>query len=481
MSKFVCQSCVTIVPSWSSKCPSCGQWNTIAEESARKGAQNSEIATAVSSTVVESDDEEKTPTGISELDRVLEGGIVPGAVHLLSGEPGSGKSTLLLQLAGAMAREGYKAVYASGEETAGQVSARAQRLGVAHDDLMLVATSSIDDVLRAVDEIEPIVAIVDSAQTMGSDELESELGTASQLKKVAQEIVSFAKASGVTFFIIGHITKDGAIAGPKVFEHLVDAVHTFEGDRHHALRVLRTEKNRYAPTREIGLFEMTGKGMKDVPSASAWLLSERSLSRPGSVVAAACSGSKGMLVEVQALVGSNGRGRVVNGCSASRVGLILSVLRDVVVDPGELFVNVPGGMEVDETGIDLGVAVALASSVMATAVENGVCVFGEVGLTGEVRGVGRPDVRIHEAALNGFRKVIVPRSCSYVEDGIDVVRVRTVDEAVSSALGVRMKDFAKAVHAKNRLRNALREGRDVEVIDPVGKRGKAKSRTVVRG
>lgn len=462
--KFACQACGTSAPTWSGRCSACGGWNTIIEEVAREDRRPKLRAISrdepsaeeekssrpekrtetrsVPASEVEEEDIERVASGIKELDHVLGGGIVQGGAVLLSGEPGSGKSTILLQAMASLARGRERTLYVSGEESLGQIGARAKRLGVAEDELFLCSTKELDEIFGEIEKTEPFAVVVDSIQAIRSPELDSPAGTVSQLKEITSQLIDVCKDLGIALFLIGHITKDGAIAGPKIIEHLVDTVLTFEGDDTHALRILRGGKNRFGKEKEIGVFEMTSDGMREVPSPSAMLLAERREDAPGSCVVATCEGSRSMLVEVQALVAPKGAGRrMFTGIDPSRINMVLAVLRDHVPGACDVFVNVTGGARVTEPGIDLGVAIALMSAMTGLVVQEDVACFGEIGLSGEVRGSGRAETRISEAVTLGFRKIIVPWSTGVmIERGrgkknVELVKVKTVREAVAQALG----------------------------------------------
>ncbi len=442
---FVCQACGAAFPRWMGRCTSCSAWNTLVEEADRKrlgklaGPGASKVQ-AISE--IAEDGAARVPTGVNELDRVLGGGAVLGGVVLVGGDPGVGKSTLLMQALAGLADKGCRALYVSGEESAGQTAARARRLaGVARSkDLLVLAENDLDAIERALDESKPRALVVDSVQTMRAQSMESAAGTVSQLREVAARFVERAKRDGIATFLVGHVTKDGAIAGPKVLEHIVDTVLAFEGDRGHSLRTLRAQKNRFGSATEVGVFEMTSEGLREVDSPSKLFLAERPINASGSVIAATSEGSRSLLVEIQALVGSAGGGsprRTCTGVDSSRLAMILAVLErkaGLAVSTCDVFVNVAGGARIDEPAIDLAIALAVASSHLERPVAADVVAFGEIGLAGEVRGCARVAARLAEAAAMGFRRAITPASAASSSADIEVIGVRTLSEAIDAAM-----------------------------------------------
>jgi DNA repair protein RadA/Sms len=452
--QFVCQACGAFFPRWVGRCTSCGAWNTLVEEkvsrSASPGALRERRATAAMAVKdIDADHAARIPSGIGELDRVLGGGAVLGGVTLLGGDPGVGKSTLLLQALAGLAAKGCRALYVSGEESAGQTAARARRLGVAADELLVLAENDLTAIETTIGEVKPRALVLDSVQTVRAPELESAAGTVSQLREVAARLVDRSKRERIATFLVGHVTKDGALAGPKVLEHLVDTVLAFEGERGQAFRALRALKNRFGSATEVGVFEMTGEGMREVPNPSALFLAERPDGAAGSVIASTSEGSRPMLVEVQALVapfaqhGAAGGRRTATGVDGARLAMILAVLERKVglhLSAADVFVNIAGGVRVDEPAIDLPVALAVASSLRDRPVSPQTVAFGEIGLAGEVRGVARASGRLAEAAQMGFRRAIVPASSTQSAsppDGasMEIVAVRTLAEAVEAACG----------------------------------------------
>lgn len=445
--RFLCQACGAAFPRWLGRCTSCGGWNTLLEETTRKGTARGKArapsSRALPITDIEADASARVPTGIGELDRILGGDAVLGGVTLVGGDPGVGKSTLLMQALAGLSARGLCTLYVSGEESAGQTATRAKRLGAGGDARMLVlAENELEAIEHALDEVKPSAIVVDSVQTVRTGALDSASGTVSQLREVTARFVERAKREGIATFLVGHVTKDGMLAGPKVLEHLVDTVLSFEGERGHALRTLRAQKNRFGSATEVGVFEMSSEGMREVPNPSALFLAERPRGVPGSVIAATAEGARALLVEVQALVGGTALGnprRTANGVDGARLAMILAVLdRKVGLAVGQcdVFVNVAGGVRVDEPAMDLAIALALASSLRDRPVDGGLVAFGEVGLAGEVRGVDRAGARLAEAQAMGFKIAVVPSSARPAADapGLEVVTVRTLSEAVDRFL-----------------------------------------------
>jgi DNA repair protein RadA/Sms len=454
--QFVCQACGAVTPRWVGRCNQCSAWNTIVEEISRKKSSGKiggslPVAKAQLVSEIDADHAARVPTEIAELDRVLGGGVVLGGVVLVGGDPGVGKSTLLLQALSALSAKGCRALYVSGEESAGQTAARARRLGVLSDDLLVLAENDLDAVERAIEDTKPAVLVIDSVQTVRSPDLESAAGSVSQLREVAARIVDRAKRSRIAAFLVGHVTKDGSLAGPKVLEHLVDTVLAFEGERGHSLRTLRAHKNRFGSATEVGVFEMTADGMRQVPNASAFFLSERPKNVAGSIVAATSEGTRSMLVEVQALTVVQSSGsprRTVSGVDGARLAMILAVLErksGLHVSGCDVFVNVAGGVHVDEPAMDLPIALAVASSLKDRPIHPEIVAFGEIGLSGEVRAVPRAEARIAEAAALGFRRAILPASVAekFTKDAktelragahMELMAVRSLDEALATAM-----------------------------------------------
>lgn len=414
-----CSECGGSTPRWAGRCPSCGSWGTLVEERVERSAPSGPLrdpsaAVPVPLAEIELGSAEPVPTGVDELDRVLGGGLVPGSVSLLGGEPGIGKSTLLLQALGSLAGQGARCLLVSAEESGPQVRRRAERLGVARPGVWLVAETALSGIRSAVEQVHPDVVVVDSIQTVWDPELESAPGSVAQVRGCAHELALMARAGGWAAVLVGHVTKEGALAGPRVLEHLVDTVLTFEGDRHHALRLLRTVKHRFGPTGELGLFEMTDAGMQGMPDASGVFLGDRRHGSPGSAVFPAVEGFRPLLVEIQALVSGSklpAPRRSASGLDHGRLGLLLAVLdrrAGVRASSSDVYVSAVGGVRVVEPGVDLAVCLAVASAVGNAPLPPDLVVVGEVGLGGELRQVAHTARRLAEAARLGFRRALVP-------------------------------------------------------------------------
>jgi len=418
--QFVCQSCGTVHAKWAGRCDACGEWNTLVEEIT---AQNERPAhkrrKSRSLDFVdlggESRDVPRLKTGIDELDRVTGGGLVPGSALLVGGDPGIGKSTLLLQATGKLAKSGLKTAYISGEESVQQVRRRAKRLGLADSPVSLAAETSLGPIIDGLMAERPDVVIIDSIQTLWTDQLGAAPGTVAQVRACAQELTRFAKKRGTCVILVGHVTKDGQIAGPRVVEHMVDAVLYFEGDRAHQFRILRAHKNRFGPTDEIGVFEMRESGLCEVPNPSALFLNGRNDLSSGAAVFAGLEGTRPVLTEIQALVAPAAFGtprRAVVGWDTSRLAMVLAVLEarcGVSFSGKDVYLNVAGGLRINEPAADLAVAAALVSSAFDMPLPADTVVFGEISLSGDVRAVGRSDARLKEAAKLGFKKAITPQ------------------------------------------------------------------------
>ena len=443
---FVCQECGHKVWKWLGKCPECGEWNSLVEERAqptrkggpRNGFQLREV-TAVAFTEIEPQDDQRLPSGVTEFDRVLGGGIVPGTLVLIGGDPGIGKSTLLLQVADKLSEAGTRVLYCSGEESERQIKLRGERLSVVAKNVFLLPETNLENIFREIERLKPGAIIVDSIQTVFSSVIESAPGSVSQVREVAHQFLMLAKNRGIPVFLIGHITKEGSIAGPKALEHIVDTVLYFEGERHHNHRIVRAVKNRYGAANEVGVFEMTGGGLMPVANPSQMFLQERPQNVAGSIVTACMEGTRPLLVEVQALVSSNKYGsgrRMTQGLDQNRVALLIAMLEKragLQLSGDDVFVNIAGGLEVDEPAADLGVVTAIASSFKSTTIDPHTAVFGEIGLTGEVRGAMQASVRAREAQALGFKKIVMPASnVPGLERllGVRVVGVKSVDEAL---------------------------------------------------
>jgi DNA repair protein RadA/Sms len=456
-SVFRCQGCGFQAPKGYGRCPDCGEFNTMVEERTapapggfRRGPARTAGPAGASTPLRLTDgsvgDAARLRTGIPELDRVLGGGLVAGSGVLIGGDPGIGKSTLLLQACRAMAETAGPVLYVSGEESAAQVKLRADRLGPgspAMKDLFILAETAVEAIEAQVAALAPRVLVVDSIQTVHLDALESAPGSVSQVRESGGRLMSVAKSRGLAVFLVGHVTKEGALAGPRVLEHLVDTVLYFEGERHATYRVLRAVKNRFGSTNEIGVFEMTGRGLVEVANPSAVFLAERPHGAPGSVIVAALEGTRPLLLELQALVSPAHFGtprRTVLGADYNRVCLLLAVLEKRAGFPlqnQDVFVNVAGGVRCQEPAADLGIVMAAASSYTERALATDVVLLGEVGLTGEVRGIGGLDPRLGEAAALGFRSAVVPRSSlvAGTRYPLEVRGVASLDEALGLLIG----------------------------------------------
>ena len=416
---LVCQNCGYQTPKWMGRCPDCGQWNSLVEEISepltRRG-ESSPGAQPQNINTISLDPELRLQTGIVEFDRTLGGGLVPGSLVLVGGDPGIGKSTLILQAVSRFAGQGLKSLYLSGEESPQQLKLRAERLSIHSEELYVLTETCLESVMKRIDQLEPGLLVVDSIQTLYTEALSSAPGSVGQVREVTSRLLNRAKNTAIPIFLIGHVTKDGAIAGPKVLEHLVDTVLYFEGDGSHAFRILRAVKNRYGSTNEIGVFEMNDKGLSEVGNPSRLFLEERPEEASGSVVIPCLEGTRPLLLEIQALVGPSPLGmprRTAIGVDHNRISLLVAVLgKRMGLEMGDqdIFVNVAGGVKVDEPAADLGIVSAMISSFIDRPVDMRMVLFGEVGLAGEIRGVSQPALRINEARKLGFTKCILSRS-----------------------------------------------------------------------
>jgi len=443
---FTCQSCGLQSLKWLGKCPDCGAWNSLVEELDLRTAERRAGGVAVEGISrptllreIAAETDGRELTGIQELDRVLGGGVVRGSLVLLGGDPGIGKSTLLLSAMDRLSRSG-PALYASGEESLSQTKMRADRLNVSSANLHVFAETDAEKILAAAESMKPAALAVDSIQTMYLPELGSAPGSIAQVREVSARLIAFAKRTGVPTFIVGHVTKDGSIAGPRVLEHMVDTVLYFEGERGHCFRILRAHKNRFGSTNEIGVFEMKGSGLAEVADPSALFLAERPLGKPGSVVTSTLNGTRPLLVEVQALVAPTGYGtarRTTMGVDSNRVALLAAVLEkkhDVPLVGCDIFVNVAGGMQLTDPSTDLAVCAALVSSLQNKPIDPHTLLLGEVGLAGEVRAISQIEQRLAEAAKMGFQRAILPKgSARRVEEArISSIPVDTLSEALQA-------------------------------------------------
>ncbi|MEO0413101.1 MAG: DNA repair protein RadA [Pseudomonadota bacterium] len=423
--RYVCQNCGEVYAKWQGQCTACNEWNSISQESAPTGGHKSAVGARTKRTnvIALSSLADKTPapprftTGIAELDRTLGGGLVPGSATLIGGDPGIGKSTLLLEAAAKIAQTGKRVVYISGEEAVDQVRLRGRRMGLENAPISLGSATNLNNILATIDDgPAPDAVIIDSIQTMYADELDAAPGTVSQVRASAQALIRYAKARDTAIFLVGHVTKDGQIAGPRVLEHMVDTVLYFEGERGHQFRILRGVKNRFGPTDEIGVFEMTGSGLSEVSNPSALFLSDRQEDVAGTCVFAGLEGTRPLLVEIQALVSptpaANPR-RTVVGWDSGRLAMVLAVLdarAGMQFASHDVYLNIAGGMKISEPAADVAVAAALLSSLSETPIKRASIAFGEIALSGEVRAVPQPGLRLKEAAKLGFEEAIVPEA-----------------------------------------------------------------------
>ncbi|MBP7072695.1 MAG: DNA repair protein RadA [Clostridia bacterium] len=447
--KFVCSECGSESPKWMGKCPECGQWNTLVEEVEQRDSQAQQSFAGIVSRPeslldISEDIEERLSTGSYELDRVLGGGIVKGSLVLVGGDPGIGKSTLLLQIANNIGNNGKKVLYVSGEESTAQIKLRAFRMGIRSGNIFLVSENNTQNVDIYVRDMKPDILVVDSIQTMYNPAITSAPGSVSQVREATLGLMKIAKQDGIATFIVGHVTKQGAIAGPRVLEHMVDTVLYFEGETHMSYRVLRAVKNRYGSTNEIGIFEMGDKGLTEVPNPSEMLLSGRMEGATGSCVISAMEGTRAMLVEVQALLSHTGFGvprRNATGVDYNRVALLMAVLEKRVgmqLGSSDSYVNVVGGIKLNEPAADLGIVAAIASSFRDREIDGSTVIIGEVGLAGEVRAVNFAEKRVNEAAKLGFKRCIIPaNNLSRLNDksGIEVLGVSNVNNMLDIIIG----------------------------------------------
>lgn len=445
---FVCQECGAQAPKWMGRCAECGAWNALVEERAagpppggtgHRYAQPGASGTARLYVEIDTADAARLSTGIDEFDRVLGGGVVPGSLVLLGGEPGIGKSTLLLQAAAHFAREVGPVLYASGEESEHQIKSRGDRLGIGAPPLYLLSETCIERILDEIARVKPALVIVDSVQTVFSVRFPSAPGSVGQVREAATQFLLAAKGQNIPTVLVGHVTKDGSLAGPKVLEHVVDTVLYFEGERHHAHRIVRAVKNRFGAASELGVFEMTGTGLRAVPSPSTLFLSERASGTPGSAVLCCVEGSRPILVEVQALVSTSTYGnarRMAVGIDPNRLAMLLAVLEKragILLAGDDVYVNIAGGVTVGEPAADLGIVAAVASSVRNRGLPPSTAVFGEVGLSGELRSIPQAALRVREAVQLGFTRIVMPAANAdplELAPGCEIAGVRRVDEAL---------------------------------------------------
>jgi DNA repair protein RadA/Sms len=446
---YQCQSCGYSSPKWLGKCPDCGSWNSFVEEKSAAGSRHASSLRSLEKTEpvalrsIEGASEYRISTGIREFDRVLGGGVVPGSVILVGGDPGIGKSTLLLQTFSGLSKKTGKLLYVSGEESPQQIKMRADRLSVNSDSIILLPETSLEGILEEAAKIRPEAMVVDSIQTVYTLELLSAPGSVGQVRECAARLMLFAKRSNVPVFIVGHVTKEGTIAGPRVLEHIVDTVMYFEGDGGHSYRILRTIKNRFGSTNEIGIFEMSDSGLREVDNPSELFLSERPKNVPGSTVVASIEGTRPLMVEIQALVSQTNFGlprRTSIGVDFNRVNLLIAVLEKrtgMHLGGMDVFINVVGGLKIIEPAVDLGIVTTIASSAKDIPVDPKIFVFGEVGLSGEVRAVAQAEARLKEAAKIGFETAVIPAgNAEKIKNaqGLEIIGVRNVEECLEAVL-----------------------------------------------
>ncbi|EHQ42839.1 DNA repair protein RadA [Myroides odoratus] len=449
---FFCQSCGAQSPKWMGQCPTCKEWNTLVEEVIQKeektawkavsssASSSKRIAKPLKVKEIDSAEEIRMNTLDGELNRVLGGGLVPGSMVLLGGEPGIGKSTLLLQIS---LRLPFKVLYVSGEESQKQIKMRAERINPNNENCYILTETNTQNIFRQIEEIQPDVLIIDSIQTLHTDYIESSAGTVSQIKECTAELTKFAKETGTPVLIIGHITKDGSIAGPKMLEHMVDTVLQFEGDRNHVYRILRANKNRFGSTAELGIYEMQGSGLREVSNPSEILISHKDEELSGTAIAATLEGMRPLMVEVQSLVSTAVYGtpqRSATGYNLKRLNMLLAVLEKRAgfrLGQKDVFLNITGGISVDDPAIDLGVVAAILSSDQDISIQKGVTFAGEVGLSGEIRPINRVDQRIQEAEKLGFSEILVSKynKISYTGTGIKVILVTKIEDVVEHLFG----------------------------------------------
>lgn len=449
---YVCENCGYVSPRYLGRCPNCGQWNTLVEEVEQATTPAAAKATATLAGIVARPqklteiDTQKTPrvqTKLQELNRVLGGGIVPGSLVLIGGDPGIGKSTLLLQVSGQLSVENHKVLYVSGEESASQIKLRAQRLGVAADNFYIYPETRMDAIRATVDSMQPEFVVIDSVQTMQATDVNSAIGSVAQIRAVTAQLMQIAKGQNITVFVVGHVTKGGVLAGPKILEHMVDTVLYFEGDLHHTYRILRSVKNRFGSTNELGIFEMQTGGLREVANPSEIFLEERLKNATGSAVVVSLEGTRPILVEIQALITPTVFGnvqRTATGLNRNRVSLIMAVLEkraNLLLQNQDAYLKAAGGVKLDEPAIDLAIAVAIASSYRDRGTRPTDAFVGEVGLTGEIRRVSRIEQRVGEAAKLGFQRIFVPKNNLLgwtPPKEIEVVGVATIAETLQKAL-----------------------------------------------
>lgn len=449
---FFCQNCGYESAKWQGQCPACHEWNTFTEEPVVKVAGSAAVKKAAAEikpvrlSEVHTDEKQRISSGMEELDRVLGGGIVAGSLMLVGGDPGIGKSTLLLQVCHNLTRDGHKVLYVSGEESAQQIKLRAQRIGDFKDDLMLLCETNLELVRSVIEKTKPEIVVIDSIQTMYHETVSAAPGSVSQVREATNVLMQIAKGMGISIFLVGHVTKEGVVAGPRVLEHMVDTVLYFEGDRYASYRILRGVKNRFGSTNEIGVFEMRQSGLREVSNPSEYMLEGKPENASGSIVACSMEGSRPILIEIQALVCHTNLPmprRTTAGTDFNRVNLLLAVLEKragMQMSSCDVYVNIAGGIRMTEPAIDLGLILALVSSYKDIAIDEKTIAFGEVGLSGEIRSVNMAQQRVQEAKKLGFETVLMPRvsmKALQKTDGIRIVGLETVRDAVQYLMRMR--------------------------------------------
>ncbi|WP_288700000.1 DNA repair protein RadA [uncultured Secundilactobacillus sp.] len=450
--QYVCQECGYQAPRFLGRCPNCGKWNTFVEEVIETASTAKPSRRAVGGVVakpeklaeITTEKEPRVKTQLGELNRVLGGGVVPGSLVLIGGDPGIGKSTLLLQVSGQLSQTGGQVLYVSGEESATQIKMRANRLSVASDNLYLYPETDMGRIRENIDELKPDYVVIDSVQTMSQPDIQSAVGSVAQIREVTAELMRIAKTRGITIFVVGHVTKGGAIAGPKILEHMVDTVLYFEGDLHHTYRILRAVKNRFGSTNELGIFEMQETGLAEVQNPSEIFLEERLDDATGSAIVVSMEGTRPILVEIQALLTPSVFGnaqRTASGIDRNRVSLIMAVLEkraNLMLQNQDAYLKAAGGVKLDEPAVDLAFAISIASSYRDKGTDPAECYVGEIGLTGEIRRVNRIESRVNEAAKLGFKRIYIPKN--NLKDwtpptNIEVIGVATIRQALKLILG----------------------------------------------
>ncbi|MBW1220349.1 DNA repair protein RadA [Lactobacillus helveticus] len=452
--QYKCRSCGYISASYLGRCPNCGAWNQFEKEieevqkrstkaTASRLIQKTGLNEPVHLDKIKAEKEERIPTKSEELNRVLGGGIVPGSLVLIGGDPGIGKSTLMLHIMSDLA-EKYKVLYVSGEESANQIKLRADRLGVGQSNMLLYPETDMHDIREQINDVKPDFVVIDSIQTMNEPSLDSMTGSASQVREVTSELMKIAKMDAITVFVIGHVTKEGAIAGPKILEHMVDTVLYFEGDEHHTYRILHSVKNRFGAANEIGMFEMKNEGLREVTNPSSIFLDQRLPNSTGSAVVVSLEGTRPLLAEIQALVTPTAFGyakRTTSGISFNKASLLLAVLEkrgNLMLQNQDIYLTATGGIKLNEPAIDLAIAMSVASSYTDKEISPTDCFVGEVGLTGEVRRVDKIEARVKEAAKVGFKRIFIPKHNMYqslTENGIEVIPVASIPQALELVFG----------------------------------------------